>query len=562
MFNISKKRVFFKKYQIKKLICKTPLSELYEGINIKDNELIAIKIEQQNKNKNYNLLESEAYFLLNLKGFGIPKLISYGTSNGYNVLIEELLGPSIQSLWDLRKKTNEKVLIKDICMLSIQILNLLEYIHSKDVIHRDIKPENFLIGRKDPTTIYLTNFGLARKYRSSRTGKHIKYNIIKKAYGTIRYMSRNANKGYELSRRDDLESFGYMIIDLAKNDLPWINLEKSNLEKIKIIKEIYNLKNSVTSEQICKNLPEEFNHIIKYIRNLEFEQNPDYSYLKGLFLSVLSRNLQKNDLLFSWIKNKREITKNYGEEICRKDKKRKENSKSRLYNKIKQSLEKENNNRHQKILRDLSLGKINIFKNSDNSVNKDKYHYNINQTYNINSFIKPKNDYSQNRKKNLYINTINSFSINNIERGNTNSITPYYNKSNTLKPINKVNRIATVSPLSKNNKSKQKLNKINKLKKKVLNNNYDILYKKLLMLKIRNNFKTINYKTIDERKKIQNNTTIKRGNLNEKIKTKSRNIINMKNNYINTNNRSFNYKSFLYKSNINPYSISEINNDI
>ena len=73
MFNTSKKRVFFKKYQIKKLICKTPLSELYEGINIKDNELIAIKIEQQNKNKNYNLLESEAYFLLNLKGFGIPK---------------------------------------------------------------------------------------------------------------------------------------------------------------------------------------------------------------------------------------------------------------------------------------------------------------------------------------------------------------------------------------------------------------------------------------------------------------------------------------------------------
>ena len=245
MSYIFKKRVFFKKYQIKKLICKTPFSEIYQGIYIKDSELVAIKIEQINKNKKYNFLESEAYFLLNLKGFGIPKIISYGTSNGYNVLIEELLGPSIQSLWESRKNTNKKKLIKDICMLSIQSINLLEYIHSKDTIHRDIKPSNFLIGRKDPKNIYLIDFGFARKYRSSRTGKHIKYNYINIAYGSFRYMSRNANKGYELSRRDDLESLGYMIIYLAKNFLPWINLEKraeTHSEEGKINQAIYTMK--------------------------------------------------------------------------------------------------------------------------------------------------------------------------------------------------------------------------------------------------------------------------------------------------------------------------------
>ena len=117
-----KNRLIFKKYQTKKLICKTPFSELYEGINIKDKELVAIKIEQINSN--YNLLESEAYFLMNLKGFGIPKVISLGKSNNYNILIEELLGPSIKSLWLLRKKINKQQSTKDICMLSIQILDL------------------------------------------------------------------------------------------------------------------------------------------------------------------------------------------------------------------------------------------------------------------------------------------------------------------------------------------------------------------------------------------------------------------------------------------------------
>ena len=139
----------------------------------------------------------------------------------------------------------------------------------------------------------------------------------------------------ELSRRDDLESFGYMIIYLAKNNLPWIGLENSNIEKNKLIQAIYKMKNSITSEQICKGIPEEFNIFIKYVRNLKFEQKPDYFYLKGLFISILSRNEQKNDLLFSWITNRREITKNNEKDIKMIYQRKRENSKKRLYNKIK-----------------------------------------------------------------------------------------------------------------------------------------------------------------------------------------------------------------------------------
>ena len=56
---------------------------------------------------------------MNLKGFGIPKIKTYGIVGGYNLLIEELLGPSIMSLWKLGKKTNEKRSLKDICMIIV-----------------------------------------------------------------------------------------------------------------------------------------------------------------------------------------------------------------------------------------------------------------------------------------------------------------------------------------------------------------------------------------------------------------------------------------------------------
>ena len=105
------KRLLFNKYRIKKLICKTSGCLLYEGININNNESVAMKFEKMNL-RDYNRLESEAYFLIYLKGFGIPKIITYGKTGLYNLLIEELLGLSIESYWKLKKNKNK--LLKDI----------------------------------------------------------------------------------------------------------------------------------------------------------------------------------------------------------------------------------------------------------------------------------------------------------------------------------------------------------------------------------------------------------------------------------------------------------------
>ena len=287
-----KKKIIFKKFILGKLLNTSPFCWVYEGKNLIKNIPVAIKIE---KTSNKNLLESEAYILMDIKGFGIPEIISFGKYGNFKILIEELLGKSIQILWnscpykkDPLGKNN--TLVKDICLLAIQGIERLKYIHDKNVIHWDIKLKNFLIGIKNPNNIYLIDFGFAKKYRSSRTGKHIKFSKINYLYGSLNYASLNTIKGYETSRRDDLESFGYMLICLAKGGwTPW-KINESLKNKDDLIKNNIKMKLQITEEILCKGLPNEFIHYMKYVKKLDFEQEPDYQYLIGLFTSILSKN--------------------------------------------------------------------------------------------------------------------------------------------------------------------------------------------------------------------------------------------------------------------------------
>ena len=168
-------KTFFKKYKIIKRLGKGSFGSVYLGNIINTNNFVAVKFES--KTQTDIILERESYFLYYVRGFGIPEVITFGHNPKYNILVQTLLGISINELFLQNKR---KFSMKDCCMIGIQMLDRLEYIHSKYIIHRDIKPDNFLIGNPDTSTIYLIDFGLAKKYMSSRTGKHVKFEIKKK----------------------------------------------------------------------------------------------------------------------------------------------------------------------------------------------------------------------------------------------------------------------------------------------------------------------------------------------------------------------------------------------
>ena len=110
---------------------------------------------------------------------------------------------------------------------------------------------------------------------------HIEFNEKKGLVGTIRYTSTNSQLGYEQSRRDDLESIGYLMIYFAKGTLPWQDLDIEDRDEK--LKKVLFLKQTTPIESLTKNLPESYKKYFEYVKNLKFSEEPDYIYLKSLF---------------------------------------------------------------------------------------------------------------------------------------------------------------------------------------------------------------------------------------------------------------------------------------
>ena len=258
--------ILFNKYKIIEPINYGSYGTIYKGTNIRTGELVAIKVEDKSET---SLLPNEAklyMYLANLEG--IPELKWFGIEDDKNILVMNLLDVSLTKV----KRVEGNLTLEKVSKIGIQMIQRLRLIHEKHLIHRDVKPDNWLF-KKD--LLYLIDFGFCKRYKLTH-GNHIPLKQTSNIIGTLNYVSLNVHRRLEPSRRDDLESVVYILLYLL-DDLPWINVTDHSII-------IQSKKNLVSNPMIPASLKE----MLTYIRELTFDECPDYLHMIGLLQNNIS----------------------------------------------------------------------------------------------------------------------------------------------------------------------------------------------------------------------------------------------------------------------------------
>ena len=375
--------------------------------------------------------------ILQLEIQGLPKFYGFGDKGDYYYLIEEFLGPNLAQL--LKYCGKKKFTLGTVCLIAMQMLNRIEYIHKRHYLHRDIKLDNICIGNEENTnTLYLIDFGLAKRFKDNKTNQHIPYRERKllSFIGNERYASYNVHLGLEQSRRDDLISIGYNLIYMLKGGLPWQGIKgKDRTNKIG------QKKIQIPNDVLCNGLPNEFLHYLNYCKNLKFEERPDYKFLKGLFgkllgLVISNFNLMRNQIIFDWcFKDVEEVWSIYlNKDENSKNTKKEEESKEEIdddNDEIKEEDSDDNNSKKDglKSYFESSLGDDDSDKSSieeSDIKNNSNINSNINNHSSKSSKILP----VQNRKKSVIVKKMIINEMNNI---NENSEESYDSSCDTIK---------------------------------------------------------------------------------------------------------------------------------
>lgn len=275
--------------------------EVWRGKNTKSGTEVAIKFEFR-ESKSAPQLFREADVIKTLREGGAPQGVCesfyFGKEGSFNCLVMEILGKSLE---DQVQAQGGKLTAKTTGLIAEQVLQRIEYFHSRMLVHRDIKPENFMFGIKGKVHhVYIIDFGLSKLYWDTSQNSHASEKNGLSLTGTARYASINAHKGLEQSRRDDLEAIGHMFLYFLRGALPWSGLDaKTQEEKYRKICE---KKEQTPLPDLCKDFPKAFEEYLGYSRNLGFAEKPDYTKLYDMLRST--RPPGTEDHHYQWFEGK------------------------------------------------------------------------------------------------------------------------------------------------------------------------------------------------------------------------------------------------------------------
>lgn len=253
--------------------------EIYAATNVLSGQKVAVKLEPLTAQHPQLAYEARVYERMEGKT-GIPKVYYFGREGSYHILVMELLGESLE---DLFNACNRRFSLQTTLILAENMLSVLERVHDEGFIHRDLKPDNFLVGgSSDPDSVYLVDFGLSKCFWSPDTNSHIPYRTGKHLTGTPRYASIKNHKGCEQSRRDDLETLGYILVYFLKGELPWQNV-KGKSKRVRYTKMMEAKCEGLQRSTLADGLPEEFETYFQYVAGLGFQDRPNYRKLRKMF---------------------------------------------------------------------------------------------------------------------------------------------------------------------------------------------------------------------------------------------------------------------------------------
>ena len=289
------------KYEIRMPIAEGSYGCVFKGKDVIVDQDVAIKIEGAVMCSSVKT-EAEVYKVLHQKltagdtsggmeeSVGIPHIYWFGTGFlwnkvYHNILVMENLGSDLDTLL-LQTGDIGHFSTKTVLMLAEQILNSVEFVHQKNYIHRDIKPENLLMGLGESKgTVYLADYNIAKINDE-------KYEEDFHVWATPEFASINTHLGISQSRRDDMVSIGYSLMLFLSGTLPWYEL--------KGWKKIGEAKKLTPVEDICKGCPIEFHMYLHYCYGLQFDEKPDYDYLRKLFRKLFHGLGYEYDWIFDW----------------------------------------------------------------------------------------------------------------------------------------------------------------------------------------------------------------------------------------------------------------------
>uniref|UniRef100_A0A915BAQ2 non-specific serine/threonine protein kinase n=1 Tax=Parascaris univalens TaxID=6257 RepID=A0A915BAQ2_PARUN len=274
------------RYRILQKISFGSYGSIYSAVDLLTNRDVAVKFEIGAKQNTDLHLKYENDVYHAIKGApGVPAIHWFGTEYDHQILVMQLLGPSLEQLFSFCERHFSS---DTIISLGEQMVQRIRNLHSRGFLHRDIKPENFLMGLGEEENVcFLVDFGLARRYRfrdGDGTLRHIPFRKGKNLVGTAKYASLNSHNGLELSRRDDLESLGYIIVEFINRELPW--KEQRSKARFRTKQQSYNRIRNIKEQTDWSTLCPRMAEWIRYCRQLEFPDDPDYDHLISILRSL------------------------------------------------------------------------------------------------------------------------------------------------------------------------------------------------------------------------------------------------------------------------------------